>query len=170
MCFKDKSVACSGRCTPYWGELGESGWWAGLSRGALGELIATAVAAAAGRAWKSLRGRGSPEARAVRNAIDVALTGALRDAVLPADTLADDAWVTEVAQVWQAAFTPAVSAALVTCLADQSKASADRFAELARQALVDSGCDLAVLGRTFWVDEFVAGRSSAAAARGCPGS
>jgi HEAT repeat protein len=122
--------------------------------GALGELIATAVAAAAGRAWKSLRG--SPEARAVRNAIDVALTGALRDAVLPADTLADDAWVTEVAQVWRAAFTPVVSAALVACLADPSKASADRFAELARQALVDSGCDLAVLGRTFWVDEFVA--------------
>jgi HEAT repeat protein len=125
-----------------------------IAVGALGELIATAVAAAAGGTWKTLRAK--PEARAMKSAVSAALTLALRDAVLPPDRPADDEWVAEVAQVWLPAFNPPVSSVLVDCLADPSSASVDRFARLARTALVDAGCDIAALERTFWVEEFLA--------------
>jgi hypothetical protein len=153
--------------------------FSGVAVGALGQLVATAVLAAAGPAWNALRG-GSPEERAVRDATAEALTLALRDAALPASASADDAWVDEVAGVWRRAFTPQVSAALVVCLADPSADAASRFVLLARQALEEGGAtptvehgsririmrrraiprrplyDLAELERTFSVEEFLA--------------
>ena len=145
--------------------------------GALSQLVATAVLAAAGPAWNALRG-GSPEMRAVGDATAEALTFALRGAARsPAS--ADDAWVGEVAGVWLRAFTPQVSAALMVCLADPSADAASRFAQLARQALEEGGAtptveqrsgirimhrraiprrplyDLAELERTFSVEDFL---------------
>jgi len=100
--------------------------------GALGELIATAVAASAGRTWKSVKGK--PEAQAVRAAVDTALRTALRDAALPAGTATDDAWLAEVAKIWRPAFTPQVSEELVACIGDPSRDRA-RVAHLASRAL-----------------------------------
>ena len=122
--------------------------------GALGELVATAVAAAAGRTWSSLRP--SAERRAVGAAVDTALARSLEDATFPHVVSADDAWVAAVAGMWQPAFTPQVTAALVACLADSSTDAVAHFSQLARAALESSGCDLAELGRGFWVEEFLA--------------
>ena len=55
--------------------------------GALGELIATAVASAAGWSWESLQA--SPEEKTVREVIGAALTGALAGSALPAGTISD---------------------------------------------------------------------------------
>jgi HEAT repeat protein len=121
--------------------------------GALGELIATSVAASAGRTWKSVKGK--PEAQAVRAAIDAALTTALRDAAHPSGSDVDDAWLAEVAKMWRPAFTAQVSKELVACIGDPSRDRA-YVTHLATDALVADGCDLAQLGRTFWVEEFLA--------------
>jgi len=119
----------------------------------LGELIAAAVAASAGRTWKSVKGK--PEGRALKAAIDAALTGALRDAALPAGAVVDEAWVAEVARLWRPAFTSRhVSAELVACIGDPARGG-ERLARLASRVLEDAGCDLVELGRAFWVDEFL---------------
>ena len=110
---------------------------------ALAELIASAVISSSGRVWTSVRGK--PEGRAVKAAIAEALGSAFRASALPVGTAVDDAWVDEVADIWESAFTAEVSRHLVACTADPSGNSGRRFAELARQALVDAGCDLAVL-------------------------
>ncbi len=118
---------------------------------ALGELIATAVSAAAGGAWKKVRR--TPEGRAVKAAIDVAVRDALRVSAFPPSRAVDDAWVDQEAKIWRLAFTAEVSRQLVACLADPSGNAARRFAELAKQALLDGGREL---GPTFWVEEFLA--------------
>jgi HEAT repeat protein len=125
-----------------------------VTAGALAELIATAVTSTATHAWTSVGGK--PEGRAVKAAISQALSGAMRDSALPVGRPVDDAWIGEVAAVWERAFTPEVSRQLVACIASTPDVSARRFSELARRALVDSGCDLTEFGRTFWVDEFLA--------------
>ena len=125
----------------------------GVEVGALGELIATAVTAASGRAWKAARGK--PEGRAVHSAISAAVRSALLDSSLGPDALADEEWVEEVAKVWRSALPADVVAKLVGCLADPTGDSEGRFAQLARRALETSGCDLGELGRTFWVEEFL---------------
>jgi HEAT repeat protein len=122
--------------------------------GALGNLVAAAAATASGGTWKSLRDR--PEARTVRDAATTALVGALGAAARADEALADEGWVAEVAQVWRSAFTSEVVAELVACLADPRGDQVRRFADLAQDALEASGCDLAVLDRTFWVEEFLA--------------
>ena len=119
--------------------------------GALGELIATAIVAAVGKSWKEIRS--NPEALAVRAAASRALETAFRDAYRHS-AIADDAWVVKVAELWRPAFTPAVSLALVRCLASPEDRE-DEFVARAAQALRDSGCDLAELGRTFWVEQFL---------------
>ena len=81
--------------------------------GALGELIATAIAATAGKSWKTVRS--SPEAKAVKGAVDGALLAAFGDACRGRS--ADDAWVTAVAGIWEPAFTADVAQALTRCLA-----------------------------------------------------
>lgn len=101
--------------------------------GALSELIAGAVARAAGWSWSSMRGE--PGARAMHRVIDATLSSALANSALPVGRLADQAWVSEVARVWRPAFTPGVSAAMVDCLADPSSEAAGRFAGVARTAL-----------------------------------
>ena len=122
--------------------------------GAISELIAAAVASAAGLTWKSARR--SPEERALRDAVNVAVADALRDAVLPTSSNYPDGWLDEVARLWQTAFTAEVCAALVACLADPSGDAATRFADKATTALVGAGCDLGELARTFWMEEFLA--------------
>jgi hypothetical protein len=120
---------------------------------ALGELIATAITASAGGAWGSMRR--TPEARAVKTAINTAVTDAFEDALLPGARDADETWAAEVAQMWRPAFAvSAVTAELVACISDPFR---DRvwLEQLTRQALRDAGCDLAELGRMFWVEEFV---------------
>ena len=119
--------------------------------GALGELIATAVAAAAGKSWAKIRP--NPEAKAVRRAVERALVAAFRDASRD-EVAAGDDWVAEVAGVWEPAFTMEVVNALVGCLARPTKAQ-DEFAVLAVRALGDSGCDIAELDRTFWIEQFL---------------
>jgi HEAT repeat protein len=121
---------------------------------ALAELIASTVTAVAGRAWKQVRG--TSEGRAVKVAIGAAVGEALRVSALPPGRAVGDAWVAEMDEAWRPAFTTEVSRQLVGCLADPSGDAAHRFADAARQALADSGCDLGELGRTLWVDEFLA--------------
>jgi HEAT repeat protein len=125
---------------------------AAVAVGALAQLVATSVQVVAGRAWKSFR---DPEVRVITAAAGAALDGSLRASVLPAGAVVDDQWVGDVADVWLRAFTPDVLRKLVECLADPSGVLAGEFAAAAGQALEDSGCDLAVLGRSFWVDEFL---------------
>ena len=120
---------------------------------ALAELIAAAVSSAAGHAWASVKR--NPEGRAIKAAIVEALCSAMRDSALPVGTSVDDAWVDDVARVWMPAFTPNVSWHLVASVADAPDDGARRFAEFAKRALVAGGCDLASLGQTFWVDEFL---------------
>jgi hypothetical protein len=119
----------------------------------LAELIAGAVTSVAGRAWKKVRG--TPEGRAVKAAIDAAVSEALRISALPPGRYVDAAWVDEMEKALRPAFTTQVSQQLVACLADPSGDAAHRFAAAARQALAASGRDLAELGRTLWVDEFL---------------
>ena len=119
----------------------------------LAELIATAITSATGRAWHSAKP--SPEGRALKSAIVEALSSAMRDSALPMGQAVNDAWMADVAHVWERAFTPDVSRHLVACIAGSSADSA-RFAQLATRALVDGGCDLAELGRTLQVEEFLA--------------
>ena len=64
-----------------------------VTAGALGELIAGAVTAVAARAWKKVRG--TPEGRAVKAAIDAAVSEALPVSALPLDRVVDDARVDE---------------------------------------------------------------------------
>jgi hypothetical protein len=122
----------------------------GVAVAALGELIATAIATAAGRTWKALKGK--PEGRALGAAINGALICSLRDSMLPVGTTVDDAWLDEVASVWRPAFTSEVLSELTASLANPP---GNRFAQLARYALENEGCDLAMLGKTFWVEEFL---------------
>lgn len=120
---------------------------------ALGELIATAIAASAGSAWGSMRR--SPEARAVKAAINAAVTSAFEDALLPGARDAGATWVAEMAQMWRPAFAVReVTAELIACIGDPFR-DRIRLEQLTRQALRDGGCDLAELGRMFWVEEFV---------------
>ena len=125
-----------------------------VAGGVLAELIASAVTSLAGRGWEKVRG--TPEGRAVKAAIGAAVGEALRVAALPPGRAVHDAWVAEMDKVWRPAFTTEVSQQLVACLADPSGDAANRFAEAARQALADSGCDLGELGRALWVEEFLA--------------
>jgi HEAT repeat protein len=121
---------------------------------ALGELIATAITASAGSTWGSLRR--TPEARAVKTAINSAVTDAFKDAVLLTSTSdADEKWVAEVARMWRPAFaTREVTAELVACIGDPSRGRT-WLQQLTQQALRDAGCDLVALHRMFWLEEFV---------------
>lgn len=121
--------------------------------GALGNLVAAAIATASGHTWKSLRT--SPEARAVEEAVGAALSRAMTDGARPGATTDDD-WVAQVALMWQSAFTPEVVGTLISCLADPSEDSIAQFSRFAREGLENSGCDIAMLERTFWVEEFLA--------------
>jgi len=118
---------------------------------ALGELIATAIATTAGKSWAAIK-RG-PEAKRVRDAVDQALTDAFRDAYRGPLT-ADDGWVTDVAGIWEPAFTRDVLQALIRCLANVNDGERE-FVAVARQALHDSGCDVVSLDRVFWVEQFL---------------
>lgn len=121
----------------------------------LADLVAGRVVAASDRVWKKLRG--SPEGRAVRQSVTAALNDALAAAVWGDGASAgDESWAAQVSAEWQQAFNKAVVASLVGCLADSSDDAAARFAEQTKAALRDSGCDMASLGRAFWVDEFLA--------------
>ncbi len=120
---------------------------------ALGELIAEGIAGSAGLTWRSLKGK--PETRAVRAAADAAVLAALRDAALPAVEAFDDMWLVEVAKIWRPAFTEQVLVEMLACVADPLRDRA-RLVQLATSALQQDGCDLAELGRTFWVEEFLA--------------
>ena len=117
------------------------------------EPVAAAVARASGCSWKSFRN--SPAGLAVMNATRDALAGALNDAA-PAGILPAEDWTAELARIWQPAFTKDVVDQLVMCLADPFGDPVDRFARMARAALEHSGRDVAVLDRTFWVEEFLA--------------
>lgn len=68
----------------------------------------------------------------------------------------DKAWIDKADRIWRPAFTTEVSQQLVACLADPSGDAARQFAKLAKGAMEDAGCDLTELGRTFWIEEFVA--------------
>ena len=125
-----------------------------VTSGVLAELIASAVASVAGGAWEKVRG--TPEGRAVKAAIGAAVGEALRDSALPAGSAVDDAWLAEMDKAWRPAFTAEVSQQLVACLADPSGDAAHRFADAARRALAGSRGDLGELGRTLWVEEFLA--------------
>ena len=125
-----------------------------VTGGVLAELIAGAVTSVAGRAWKHVRG--TPEGRAVKAAVGTAVGQALRVSALPPGRTVDDAWVAELDKAWRPAFTPEVSQQLAACLADPSADAAHRFADAARQALAGSGCDLGEMGRTLWVEDFLA--------------
>ena len=121
--------------------------------GALGELIATAVAGAAGWSRKSLRP--GPEEKTVRAVIGAALAGALAGSARPG-TVVSDADAAELAKTLRSAFTAEVSAAFVACLADPSSEAADRFASLALAGLQDAGVDVEVAGQGLWaVEEFL---------------
>jgi hypothetical protein len=122
-----------------------------VAAGALSELIAMAVAAAAGKSWAKIR-RNS-EAQAVRSAVDRALIAAFRDA-WRGQVTADDAWVADVAGIWEPAFTTEVLRALIGCLARPTDAQSE-FSGLALRALGDSGCDVMELERAFWVEQFL---------------
>ena len=124
-----------------------------VTAGALAELIASAVTAVAGRSWKKVRG--TPEGRAVKAAIGVAVGEALRVSALPPDRAVDDAWVDEMEKALRPAFTTEVAQQLVACLADPSGDAAHQFTAAAQQALPASARDLAELGRTLWVGEFL---------------
>jgi hypothetical protein len=78
---------------------------------ALGELIATAVIAVAGRIWE--KARGTPEGRAVKAAIGTAVIEALRASALPPGRAVDDTWLAEMEKAWSPAFTTKVSQQLV---------------------------------------------------------
>lgn len=119
--------------------------------GALGELIATAIATTAGKSWTTIKR--SPEAKRVRDAVDQALTDAFRDAYRGPVT-ADDDWVTDVAGIWERAFTGDVLQGLIRCLANVNDGERE-LAAVARQALRDSGCDVVSLDRVFWVEQFL---------------
>jgi hypothetical protein len=123
-----------------------------VTTGALGELIATTVAAAAGESWKRLRS--TPEAQSIKGAVNRALVAAVRDAYRNG-AMADDDWVAAVARVWERAFTAEVSHALIGCLADVQDGQRE-FAVLADQALRNSGCDITQLEQTFWIEQFLA--------------
>jgi hypothetical protein len=125
-----------------------------VTGGVLTELIVSAVTSVAGRAWEKVRG--TPEGRAVKAAVGAAVGEALRVSALPPGRAVDDAWLAGMDKAWQPAFTTEVSQQLVACLADPSGDAAHRFADAARRALASSGCDLAGLGRTLWVEEFLA--------------
>jgi hypothetical protein len=124
-----------------------------VTGGVLAELIASAITSVAGRAWEKVRG--TPEGRAVKAAIGLAVGEALRVSALPPGSAVDDAWVAKMDKAWRPAFTTEVSQQLVACLADPSGDAALRFAAAARQALADYGSDLSELGRTLWVEEFL---------------
>jgi hypothetical protein len=121
--------------------------------GVLTDLVATAVATAAGRTWMSFRGK--PEARAIRAAINEALYNSLRDSGSAIDTDIEDDWIIEVAKIWVPAFTPEVLQELITCLVDPADDQARRFADKAERALEEAGCDLAELQNTFWIAQFL---------------
>ena len=125
-----------------------------ITGGVLTELIVSAVTSVAGRAWEKVRG--TPEGRAVKAAIGVAVGEALRVSALPPGRAVDDAWVEEMEKALRPAFTTEVTQQLVACLADPSGDAAHRFAAAARQAVAASGRDLAELGRTLWMEEFLA--------------
>ena len=125
-----------------------------VTAGALAELIASAVSAVAGRSWKKVRG--TPEGRAVKAAIGVAVGEALRVSALPPGRAVDDAWVDEMEKALRPAFTTEVAQGLVACLADPSGGAAHQFTAAAQQALTASERDLAELGRALWVGEFLA--------------
>jgi hypothetical protein len=122
------------------------------------ELIAGAVASAAGRVWEKVRG--TPEGRAVKAAIGAAVGEAVGEAVrlsaLPPGSAVDDAWVARMDEALRPAFTAEVSQQLLEGLADPSGDAARGFAGAAIHALADSGCDLGELGRTLWMEEFLA--------------
>lgn len=118
--------------------------------GAVGELIATAVTAACGKSWKAVKR--SPEGQAVKAAADRALTGAFRDACM-SEATADDVWIFAVAGIWEKAFSPNVIRVLAGCLTGAGGEA--EFRAVAVQALHASGCDVAELGRTFWVEQFL---------------
>jgi HEAT repeat protein len=122
-----------------------------VAAGALGELIATAISATAGKSWKAIRA--SPEAQALKTAVDKALVNAFSDAnrgQIPAD----DKWIADVTREWEGAFTAQVSQALISCLA-KGDDSQHQFAAVAAQALRASNCNLAELERTFWIEQFL---------------
>lgn len=120
--------------------------------GALGDLIATAIAAAAGKSWKDIRS--SAEAKTVRGLVYQSLDEAFSDAYR-GPVPANDDWVTAVARIWERAFTGEVSQALIRCLASMDDEGQREFSALAGQALHDSGCDAADLNRTFWAEQFL---------------
>jgi hypothetical protein len=88
----------------------------------LTELIAGAVASAAGRVWEKVRG--TPEGRAVKAAIGAAVGEAVGEAVrlsaLPPGSAVDDAWVARMDEALRPAFTAEVSQQLLEGLADPS--------------------------------------------------
>lgn len=122
-----------------------------VSVGALAELIATAITAAAGKSWKVIRS--SPEAKQVEAAVQRALIDAFRHACRRSDAVDDD-WLTQVAGIWTGAFTVEVREALLRCLAS-ADGGQTQFSVVATQALRESGCDVAELERVFWVDQFL---------------
>ena len=122
-----------------------------VTASALGELIATTVAATAGKSWKKIKS--SPEAKTVERAVDRALFAAFFDARRNGG-VADDDWVAEVAQMWEPAFTTKVLDALVACLTNPFEDPL-QFAVLASKALTETGCDVVELEHTFWVEQFL---------------
>ena len=112
----------------------------------LAELIASAIAATAGKSWKAIRT--SPEAKAVSAAIGLALLHAFRDASRFEGPL-DDEWISYVVREWEQAFTEDVSRTLIRCLASTDQGRQD-FADVAARALRESNCNLTELERTFW--------------------
>lgn len=126
-----------------------------ITGGVLVNLIASAVASVAGRAWTTARG--TPEERTVKAAIGEALDEALRGAALPPGRAVDHAWVARMENAWHPVFTAKeVSQQLVASLADPWGDAGRRFADAARQALADSGSDIEALKRTLWVEQFLA--------------
>jgi hypothetical protein len=123
-----------------------------LAVGALTEVVAAAVTAGAGRTWKAIRR--DPEAKALEAAADAALVAAFAEARRDG-VEGDEEWLAAVAQTWRSAFAPEVAQALVACLADAGGDGQRRFAGVAVGALGRSGCDLAELERTCWVEQFV---------------
>jgi hypothetical protein len=122
-----------------------------VAASALGELIATAVAATAGTSWRRIKS--SPEAKTVKRAVERALLAAFLDARRDREA-ADDGWVVEVAKIWERAFTEKVLLGLIACLANAYEDPLD-FAFLASKALAESGCEVVELERTFWVEQFL---------------
>jgi len=93
---------------------------------------------------------GDPQKKAVAGALAAAVARAFVDARRPG-TEKDESWAATVAEVWQAAFE---NPEVVSVLTDALVAPAEFEADLT-VALADHGCDLAVLGKAVWVEQFL---------------